>query len=187
MVALDADHDLRPVAIGDGAALARAYARNREHLAPWEPMRDDVFFTTSWQESDVARCIADASAGRGSRFVIASSDGEIRGRVNLNSIVRGAFRSADLGYWIDDASQGRGLTSRAVAVVLAHAREDLELHRVQAATLTHNVASQRVLRGNRFERIGLAPRYLRIAGEWQDHVLFQRLLDDAVTAPEARP
>ena len=28
-----------------------------------------------------------------------------------------------------------------------------------------------------FQRFGYAPRYLRIAGEWQDHVLFQ-LLDE---------
>jgi hypothetical protein len=29
-------------------------------------------------------------------------------------------------------------------------------------------------------RAFLAPGYLRIAGEWRDHVLFQRLADDAV-------
>ena len=38
-----------------------------------------------------------------------------------------------------------------------------------------NVASQAVLARNGFERYGLAPRYLRIAGRWQDHVLFQVL------------
>jgi [ribosomal protein S5]-alanine N-acetyltransferase len=34
-----------------------------------------------------------------------------------------------------------------------------------------------VLRKSRFTLIGIAPRYLRIAGEWQDHLLFQ-LLDE---------
>jgi ribosomal-protein-alanine N-acetyltransferase len=29
-----------------------------------------------------------------------------------------------------------------------------------------------------FERIGVAPSYLHIAGRWQDHVLFQRILHD---------
>jgi ribosomal-protein-alanine N-acetyltransferase len=41
-----------------------------------------------------------------------------------------------------------------------------------------NVASQRVLEKNRFTRIGLAPRYLRIAGSWRDHVLLQRTVED---------
>ena len=55
---------------------------------------------------------------------------------------------------------------------------ELGLHRVQAATLPHNAASQRVLTNNGFALIGVAPRYLRIAGRWQDHLLFQRLADD---------
>jgi ribosomal-protein-alanine N-acetyltransferase len=57
------------------------------------------------------------------------------------------------------------------------ARDELRLHRLQAATLMHNTASQRTLIANGFERIGSAPKYLRIAGEWQDHFLFQRLLE----------
>ncbi|WP_442858654.1 hypothetical protein [Arthrobacter sp. 9V] len=47
---------------------------------------------------------------------------------------------------------------------------------MQAATLVHNAASQTVLKRSGFERIGVAPSYLQIAGEWQDHVLFQRIL-----------
>jgi ribosomal-protein-alanine N-acetyltransferase len=34
-----------------------------------------------------------------------------------------------------------------------------------------------VLEKNGFERIGLARRYLKIAGEWRDHFLFQRVAD----------
>ena len=49
---------------------------------------------------------------------------------------------------------------------------------VQAATLPHNAASQRVLTNNGFALIGVAPRYLRIAGRWQDHLLFGMLHDD---------
>jgi ribosomal-protein-alanine N-acetyltransferase len=58
--------------------------------------------------------------------------------------------------------------SRAVQIAL----EDLALHRLQAATLLRNHASQRVLEKNGFERIGVARDYLRIAGRWQDHILF---------------
>jgi ribosomal-protein-alanine N-acetyltransferase len=104
--------------------------------------------------------------------------GEIVGRVNLSDIVRGAFCSAHLGYWVDARLAGRGLMTAAIAAALAHACDDLGLHRVQAATLLHNAASQRVLERTGFERFGMAPRYLQIAGRWQDHVLFQRILHD---------
>lgn len=184
---LDTEHILRPVRIGDGAALSRAYLSNREHLAPWEPTRTEAFFTVASQEQSAQQCVADAAAGRSIRFVIESADGEIRGRMNLNNIVRGAFWSADLGYWVDATRLRRGLAGRAVAHVADYARTELRLHRLQAATLLHNLGSQRVLAGNGFERIGLAPKYLRIAGEWQDHLLFQRLLEEPLSARREGP
>lgn len=184
---LDSEHILRPVRLGDGAALSRAYLANREHLEPWEPTRSEAFFTVASQEEHAQHCVDDASAGRSIRFVIESDDGEIRGRMNLNNIVRGAFWSADLGYWVDATRLHRGLASRAVARVIEHSRTELRLHRLQAATLLHNLGSQRVLLGNGFERIGTAPKYLRIAGEWQDHLLFQRLLEEPLSARREGP
>jgi ribosomal-protein-alanine N-acetyltransferase len=50
---------------------------------------------------------------------------------------------------------------------------ELGLHRIQAATLLHNLRSQRVLERNGFVRFGVAPAYLNIAGKWQDHALYQ--------------
>lgn len=184
---LDSEHILRPVRLGDGAALSRAYLANREHLAPWEPTRSEAFFTVASQEEHAQHCVDDALAGRSIRFVIESDDGEIRGRMNLNNIVRGAFWSADLGYWVDATRLHRGLASRAVARVIEHSRTELRLHRLQAATLLHNLGSQHVLLGNGFERIGMAPKYLRIAGEWQDHLLFQRLLEEPLSARREGP
>lgn len=187
MFRLDSEHTLRPVRPGDGAELARAYVANRAHLAPWEPARSEDFFTEQWQERDVQRTLDEARTGRSSRFVMSAPDGRIVGRVNLNGIVRGPFLSGDLGYWIAAGSTRRGLATRAVDAVLRHARETLGLHRVQAGTLLHNVGSQRVLAANGFTRIGVARRYLEIAGEWQDHILFQRLLEGGVTEPSGRP
>lgn len=168
---------LRPVALGDGPAFADAYRRNSQHLAPWDPLRAPNFATVAIQEQNVVRSVDERRLGRSSRFVITDGD-RIVGIVNLNDIVRGAFESAHLGYWIDATLAGRGVMSRAVGHIASHAQQTLGLHRIQAATLVHNIASQRVLAHNGFTRIGLAPRYLKIAGEWQDHILFQRILGE---------
>ena len=58
------------------------------------------------------------------------------------------------------------------------ARDELGLHRIEASTLLHNVGSQRVLLKAGFQQIGMAPRYLQIAGKWQDHNLYQVVLHD---------
>ncbi|UOQ88203.1 GNAT family N-acetyltransferase [Agromyces endophyticus] len=180
-VELDGGVVVRLLADGDGPALAAAYTRNREHLAPWEPARTADFFTAAWHERDVAGALTRLEAGTLIPLVIEAGggddSGEIVGRLNLSDLVRGVFQNANLGYWVDGRLNGRGLATTAVGIALHHARA-AGLHRVQAGTLVHNLASQRVLERNGFERIGLTRRYLRIAGEWQDHVLFARLLED---------
>lgn len=167
---------LRSLTIADASALADAYRRNRQHLAPWEPERAESFFTEDAQRSAIRTVLRDADAGSEVPLVL-STDDRIVGRVNLTGIVRGAFRNANLGYWIDAELAGRGLMTAAVNRVADLARDELELHRIQAATLVHNEGSQTVLRRCGFSEFGLAADYLRIAGRWQDHRLFQRILD----------
>ena len=72
-----------------------------------------------------------------------------------------------------------GLATAAVRDMVRVAFDELRLHCVQAETLLHNVRSQRVLKRNGFRRIGMAPAYLKIAGRWQDHILYQVINDDA--------
>ncbi|UBH06929.1 hypothetical protein K8P10_002440 [Leucobacter sp. Psy1] len=157
--------------------LSNAYLRNREHLKPWEPIRAAEFFTERFQREDIERKLA-AGATDESLPLALVGDREIVGRFNLAGVSRGPFQSAGLGYWIDRNHQGRGLASAAVHAIVTAAREELGLHRVEASTLVHNMSSQRVLMKNGFHKIGMAPRYLQIAGEWQDHNLYQVILHE---------
>ncbi|WP_418607399.1 GNAT family N-acetyltransferase [Georgenia sp. SUBG003] len=167
---------IRPLHAGDGAALARAYVRNRDHLAPWEPRRPESWFTGHGQEENVARRLAEHERGATLAWVLVDGD-DVVGTMTVGGIVRGPFLSGNLGYWIDGTYTGRGLATAAVAYAAAACAED-GLHRLQAGTLLHNAASQTVLRRNGFEPIGVARRYLCIAGSWQDHVLLERILED---------
>ena len=161
----------------DAEAVAALLVRSRAALAPWEPVRPGSWFTVEGQRAALTE--ARQRYERGEDYPgLVLVDGQPAGRMNLNVIVRGASQSATLGYWVDVDHQGRGVATAAVGVVLAVAFRDLGLHRVQAGTLVHNHASRRVLAKNGFTEIGLAPRSVRIAGRWQDHVLHQRLADD---------
>ncbi|GAA3645712.1 GNAT family N-acetyltransferase [Microbacterium marinilacus] len=175
---LPEDIRLRPLAEGDGAALASAYRRNREHLAPWEPLRTEDFYTSASQDAQLRLALGEQRRGAASRWVLEDADARIVGRLNVTDIVRGAAQSASVGYWTERELAGRGIMTAALRSVAAHCRDQLGLHRLQAGTLLHNAASQRVLERSGFERFGLAVAYLRIAGEWQDHLLFQRILED---------
>ncbi|MEJ5945060.1 GNAT family N-acetyltransferase [Pseudokineococcus basanitobsidens] len=168
--------DVRLVRLDDVPVLARLAVSERDVLAPYEPRRDEAFATEEGQRADVEAALAGHAAGtRWSGVVLL--DGEVVGRTTVSDVVRGAFQSGHVGYWVSQQAGGRGVAGAAVAQVLGRAFGDMELHRLRAATLPNNVRSQKVLRRNGFDEIGYAPRYLRIAGRWQDHVLFQRLAD----------
>jgi ribosomal-protein-alanine N-acetyltransferase len=77
-----------------------------------------------------------------------------------------------VGYWVSQSHNGRGFASAALADVIEIAFKELQLHRLQAETLLHNTASQRVLARNGFQPFAIAPTYLQIAGWWQDFIMF---------------
>ncbi|WIB59529.1 GNAT family N-acetyltransferase [Curtobacterium sp. MCLR17_007] len=169
-------HDVRLIAPADAAPLADLLVRNRAWLAPWDPARPDSYFTEGGQRAEIDGCLRRRGRGEMLPLVITTDD-VVVGRLNVNSIVRGAFESGTLGYWVAEESAGHGAATTAVGLAARMAFDGLGLHRLEAGTLPHNARSQRVLEKSGFERYGYAPRYLRIAGDWQDHVLFQRLAD----------
>ncbi|WP_193312903.1 GNAT family N-acetyltransferase [Georgenia subflava] len=165
----------RLVTLEDVPLLTELLRTNREFLAPWEPERDDHYFTVDGQRALVEDALARSAQGAMLPHVILGPTGDVVGRITLNGIVRAAFQSCSVGYWVDSASNGRGLATAAVGEITRVAFDELGLHRVQAETLLHNHRSRRVLERNGFAQIGVAPDYLKIAGRWQDFALFQRV------------
>lgn len=169
-------YQIRGLTADDASALAAAYRRNREHLEPLDPRRPESFYTDDGQAAAVASQLTSVRSGLLAAWVLTHGD-RVVGRVNLNNIVMGVLRSASVGYWVDADHLRRGLAAGAVELACAQARER-GLHRVEAGTLVHNEASQRVLGRCGFELYGMAPKFLFINHAWQDHNLYQRILHD---------
>ncbi len=159
----------------DDAHRVTAYRRRtRERSAPWDPQRPDAFFTDAYWRTQLQSNFDDAAAGHAVRFHFAhrrDAEGEIIGHVSLSQIFRGPFLNAYVGYAIDGENAGCGLATESVGGAIAYAFETLGLHRIQANVIPSNSASLRLLERLGFRREGLAKDYLRIHGEWCDHVL----------------
>ena len=168
---------LQPVRLSDAEELAALQARERGFLAPYEPFREESFYTVAGQREHLAQELAAAAAGIGHRFVIRLGQ-EAVGTLGIRNIVRGAFQSAHLGYFVGRAHNGRGIATRAVGLGCEWAFGEGGLHRLEAGTLVANAASRRVLEKNGFVLIGISPAHLRIAGRWQDHALYARVRDE---------
>jgi ribosomal-protein-alanine N-acetyltransferase len=174
----------RLVALGDVPVLAELLRVNRDFLSPWEPIRDEDYFTADGQRAVIGAALERYELGSTLPHVILDDTGRVVGRITLNEIVRGPAQSCGLGYWVSAADNGRGLATAAVRDIIRVAFEELGLHRIQAGALLDNVRSQRVLERNGFVRFGVAPAYLHIGGEWRDHALYQVVTTDSTRVRE---
>jgi ribosomal-protein-alanine N-acetyltransferase len=171
---------IRPLEPGDAGELLALRAASREHLAPWEPEREESYFTESAQRARLETNAAEWTDDRGYGFAVldAADGGRMVGGVNLSNVVRGAWHNVTLGYWLAVADTGRGHATRAVRLATAYAFTHCELHRVQAAVIPRNAASLAVIRRAGFRHEGRALHYLRIAGVWEDHEIFAATVED---------
>jgi RimJ/RimL family protein N-acetyltransferase len=102
----------------------------------------------------IASCRQMEQEGSGARLAIErSSDGLFIGWCSLAKW-NPDYRSATMGYCLDNAAWGQGFATEAARALLEWAFETLELNRVQAATDARNAASARVLEKLGFMREG---------------------------------
>jgi len=171
---------IRPFARGDVDALLEVRLRNREFMEPWEPIRDESFYSRSAQAREITLDTEAWVHGTGYAFAILDADDEDRliGRVALSNVVRGVWQNATLGYFVDSAANGRGHCTRAVLLTCRFAFEHAGLHRVQPAIMPHNKRSLRVVEKAGFRLEGQARRYLKIDGDWRDHDIYAMTRED---------
>jgi ribosomal-protein-alanine N-acetyltransferase len=106
--------------------------------------------------------------------------GRLCGQLNVSNVVHGVQRSCTVGYWVDGAVAGRGITPTALALVIDHCFTGAGLHRVEIDIRPENTASLRVVEKLGIRREGYYERYLDINGGWRDHLAF------AITVEELR-
>lgn len=169
---------LRHPQAGDYEAWARLRDHSRAHLQPWEPTWGPDELTRASYRRRINRYAQEIREDRGYPFWVMSPTGQLMGGCTLSNVRRGVSQTASLGYWMGVQYAGQGAMTASVKLALRHAFSQLGLHRIEAACLPINEASRRVLQKNGFSEEGFARKYLKIDGEWRDHLLFGIVEED---------
>lgn len=152
------------------------FARNRAHLERWEPEAPPGFYTEAFWLDRLANHRRERDADRAYRFhLFERPSGRVIGTVGLSNVARGCFHSANFGFGLCASREGQGVMREACEAVIAHAWDELCLHRLEASHRPENVRSATLLRRLDFVPFGYARDYLLIAGSWVDHVTTQRI------------
>ncbi|MEV6759015.1 GNAT family N-acetyltransferase [Streptomyces sp. NPDC051214] len=154
--------ELRPLTLADQDEFCTLVRASAELHSPWMQLP-----TTAAEFQDWMHRFSD---GTTQGFLIRVQEtGEVAGMVNINSIIRGRYQGASLGYAAFAPSAGRGYMTEGLTVALRHAFDDLRLHRLEANIQPGNRASLAVVQRLGFRYEGLSPAYLYIDGAWRDH------------------
>lgn len=162
--------ELCPLTLADEDEFCSLVRASIELHQPWMQLP-----TTAREFQDWMRRFSD---GTSLGFLIRVQEtGAAAGMVNINSIIRGRYQGASLGYAAFVPSAGRGYMTEGLTVALRHAFDDLRLHRLEANIQPANKASLALVQRLGFRYEGLSPAYLYIDGAWRDHERW------AITAP----
>ncbi|MGH3273409.1 MAG: GNAT family N-acetyltransferase [Streptosporangiaceae bacterium] len=171
---------LRPIRVKDATAWRDGRIRNAGWLRPWEPTNPEtpLYRTTLGPYVAMARTMRrEARRGQTLPWVVTYGD-RFAGQLTVGGIVWGSSRSAQVGYWIDEAYAGQGVIPTVLAMALDHCFFSVGLHRVEATIRPENRASRRVVEKLGFREEGIRRRSLHIDGAWRDHVCYALTVED---------
>ncbi|MFG3041384.1 GNAT family N-acetyltransferase [Streptomyces sp. NPDC048330] len=154
--------ELCPLTLADEDEFCSLVRASAELHAPFMQLPSQAAEFRSWMRR------FDDGSNRG-YLIRVRETGEAAGTVNINSIIRGRYQGASLGYAAFAPSAGRGYITEGLGLVLEHAFGELRLHRLEASIQPANKASSAVVKRLGFRYEGLSPDYLYINGAWRDH------------------
>jgi len=102
-------------------------------------------------------------------------NGEIVGSASLDPYgVDGD--SWELGYLVDENQWNKGIATKTVKLLEAYAKKEFKIKKLIAITHPKNIASQKVLKKNGFEKIKLLKKYKLVNGKLEDRLLYSKIL-----------
>lgn len=164
---------LRPLKQEDAEDLLNVHIQNKRFFERFSMERPQNYYTLAFQEHVIFQFNELAKQGQEYHFAICSKQSnQLVGVVDLFQVYRGPLQRAMIGYSVTQVENGKGYATEACSLLSEYAFSNLKLHRLEAAVMTENHASIRVLEKSGFNREGTARQSIRVHGKWEDHYIY---------------
>ncbi len=137
---------LRPFDLSDRKRLAEL-ANNKKI---WDNLRDAM--PHPYLEKDAENFIAKCLSKNPMTFFAVECDGELVGSIALVPKTDVYRKSAEIGYWIGEPYWGKGIATKAISLIVEFGFKDLDIVRIYTGVYDYNLASQKVLEKNGFQK-----------------------------------
>lgn len=163
---------INPVAVSLEPLAPEHYSRVARWISDPETNR---WLYSEWREGKVdERTMAIVAMNQKKNRLYLIRDQQDAVGVAAISQISPVDRHGAIWYLVGEAAAtGRGVASRAVALLVEHAFIELDLHSLEASVLEGNPASERVLLKNGFQRVGVLHQSVFIGGQPADRTVFE--------------
>ena len=173
---------LRPIFAEDRDAFIQMHEQSHTSFAPWSPNLPEGGYAALFDLQHERYVQGELTGIECRRVAIVTETGEMAGVFAFSNIVRGSWCSCNAGWRVNSTLQGQGICTEAMLAMLEIAFNEqphgLGLHRVEAGVVPTNAASLRIAEKIGMRREGLAKRYLKINGTWQEHAIFAKTAEE---------
>ncbi|HEX3298723.1 MAG TPA: GNAT family protein [Actinomycetota bacterium] len=163
---------VRTYTLDDAQALYDLIDANRDHLRPWmiwEHSTKSVDDTRTFIQS----CLDDRVSIEGNGIFV---DGELAGGIGLD--IDTLSNSGEIGYWLAQEYEGRGIVTRACEWFFDLAFDELGLHRMELQAASDNERSRAVAGRLGMREEGVWRDGIRVADGYLDSVGYGILEDE---------
>lgn len=136
---------------------------NRTFFEEMVPTRGDEYYKYETFKKRHETLLAEQVTGSSYFYLIKDKDSSILGRINLVDIDE-SEKIGYLGYRVGQAHIGKGIANNALRILIETVTDE-DIKQIKAKTTTNNIASQRVLEKNGFERIGISREEFEMKGQ----------------------
>ncbi|NVD06831.1 30S ribosomal protein S5 alanine N-acetyltransferase [Vibrio sp. JPW-9-11-11] len=172
MFEVDDDLIVRTAESTDGELIANYFVANRTHLTPWEPKREEAFYSAAGWTQRLIKLNELHKMGLGYYLLIIDKHtSQMLGTISFSNLSRFPFHACNMGYSLAKEAQGRGVMTRALRLAIDYMFGVQNMHRIMASYMPRNSRSEAVLQRLGFKKEGFAKDYLLINDQWEDHNL----------------
>lgn len=150
--------------------------RNKGFFAEWEDKKTYDYYTKDYQRYVVRAEQNTRKSNSGlDLWIYLKKDRQLIGKVSIFGIIGGNASFCMLGYKLDKNYQHKGYMHEALEAVMSVLFDCFEMHRVEIYILPKNKRSIRVAENLGFEAEGIAKKFMRINGVWEDHLRYVKI------------
>lgn len=153
-IPLFGSYALRPLRAEDAADIFTAIDTQREHLGRWLPFVAETHCVEQTQQ-----VVAGMLSDRANPVFTLRNGGDFAGLIGFKAADR-SKRSIEIGYWLREEQQGKGLMTAAVRTLCERAFTQLNMHRVEIRCGVGNGPSNRIP-----QRLGFRLSHVEEQGE----------------------